>query len=55
MAARGGERARKTSDFVCSKCPEKVHVSDGDKVPKCPNCGNGTFEERRNEPGNKST
>lgn len=55
MAAKAGERARKTGDFRCERCNEKVHVTSGDPIPKCPNCGNDTFDERINEPGNKSS
>lgn len=53
MAAHTGEKARKTGDFVCSRCGEKVHVSGGQKIPRCPNCGNERFDERRNEPSNR--
>lgn len=55
MTAHAGENARKTGDFVCSKCGNKVHVTQGSKIPRCPNCGNSTFDERRNEPSNPST
>ena len=55
MSAQAGERARKTGDFVCERCNEKVHVTQGDEIPKCPNCGNDSFGERRNEPSNPST
>jgi predicted RNA-binding Zn-ribbon protein involved in translation (DUF1610 family) len=55
LAAHAGEEARRTGDFVCSRCNHKVHVSNGDKIPKCPNCGNDSFDERRDEPGNKSS
>ncbi len=55
MAAHSGERANKTGDFRCDKCHEKVHVTQGDKIPNCPNCGNNTFDTRKNEPGNIST
>src|SRR3954462_1079901 len=37
MAANAGEKAQKTGDFYCAKCSEKVHVKQGDKIPKCPN------------------
>lgn len=37
----------------CAHCSEKVHVTQGDKIPSCPN-GHMQFETRRNEPGNKS-
>jgi hypothetical protein len=53
MAAEAGERAQKTGDFYCASCDKKVHVTQGDKIPKCPN-GHTRFETRRNEPGNKS-
>jgi hypothetical protein len=53
MAAKAGEKAQKTGDFHCAKCNEKVHVKQGDKIPKCPN-GHNEFETRTNEPGNKS-
>lgn len=54
MAAKAGETARETGDFPCSNCHEQVHVSKGDKIPKCPNCGNDSFDTRYHEPGNKS-
>ena len=52
MAAKAGEKAQKTGDFFCASCDEKVHVTAGHTIPKCPN-GHSTFETRRNEPGNK--
>ena len=52
MAAKAGEKARETGDFRCAKCDEKVHVTGGDTIPKCPNCGNSTFNTRANEPSN---
>ena len=55
MSAKAGERARKTGDFVCQQCNKKVHVTANDEIPKCPQCGNDTYEERRNEPSNPST
>jgi hypothetical protein len=48
MTAKAGERAEKTGDFFCASCSEKVHVSKGDKIPKCPN-GHSEFDSRRNE------
>jgi hypothetical protein len=53
MAAHAGETAQKTGDFHCAKCDKKVHVTAGDKIPKCPN-GHTEFETRTGEPGNKS-
>jgi ribosomal protein L37AE/L43A len=54
MAAHAGETARETGDFRCEKCHQQTHVTKGDKIPKCPNCGNDTFDTRYHEPGNKS-
>ena len=53
MTAEAGEKARKTGDSHCAHCSEKVRVTQGDKIPSCPN-GHKEFEARRNEPGNKS-
>lgn len=54
MAANAGERAQETGDFRCEKCHQKVHVTKGDKIPTCPNCGNDTFDTRYHEPGNSN-
>jgi hypothetical protein len=54
MSAHAGENARKTGDFKCKGCKEVVHVKQGEKIPSC-KCGATEFDERRNEPGNKST
>jgi hypothetical protein len=48
MSVKAGERAEKTGDFYCASCSEKVHVSKGDKIPKCLN-GHSEFDSRRNE------
>jgi len=53
MAANAGEKAQKTGDFYCAKCSEKVHVEQGDEIPRCPN-GHTEFETRRHEPDTKS-
>jgi ribosomal protein L37AE/L43A len=53
MSATAGEKAQKTGDFRCQKCHQKTHVKAGDKIPKCPNCGNDSFDTRVNEPANK--
>lgn len=55
MAANAGEKARRTGDFRCEQCNQLTHVTEGDTIPKCLNCGNDTFDERENEPGNKSS
>ncbi len=54
MAAHAGEMARKTGDFICLGCDEEVHVRAGHTIPKC-KCGSSEFDERRNEPGNRSS
>lgn len=54
MAAKTGEKAEKTGDFRCERCHKTTHVKAGDKIPKCPHCGNDSFDTRRNEPGNRS-
>ncbi|UYQ66158.1 hypothetical protein [Streptomyces peucetius] len=53
MTAHAGETARKTGDFYCATCDEKVHATEGDKILPCPN-GHKAFETRRNEPDTKS-
>jgi Zn finger protein HypA/HybF involved in hydrogenase expression len=52
MAAHAGEKAQRTGDFRCEKCRNKVHVTNGREIPRCPHCGSTTFDERVNEPGN---
>ena len=37
MSAKAGERAQKTGDFYRASCDEKVHVTEGGKMPECPN------------------
>jgi len=54
MAAHPGERARKTGTFHCKGCKKTVRLQKGDTIPKCP-CGNGDYDERTDEPGNKSS
>ncbi len=53
MAAHTGERAQKTGDFYGAQCDEKVYVTQGDRIPKCPH-GHTSFDTRCNETGNKS-
>jgi competence CoiA-like predicted nuclease len=53
MTAKAGEKAQKTGDFYCAKCDGKVHVNEGDKIPKCPH-GHTEFETRRHEPDTKT-
>lgn len=54
MAATAGEQAEETGDFRCSKCHQTTHVRKGERIPKCPHCGNDTFDTRRHEPGSRS-
>lgn len=49
VAAKAGENARETGDFRCEKCHNKVHVTQGDRIPMCPECGNDTFDVRTGE------
>ena len=49
MAARSGEEAREGGDFRCAKCHQQIRVNKGDNIPKCPNCGNETFDTRMHE------
>ena len=53
MAAHAGERAQKTGRFHCENCSETVDVNEGEKIPKCPNCGNDTYGSRTREPDTK--
>ncbi len=55
MAAKSGEKAEGTGDFRCERCHHQVHVSAGKPIPKCPNCGNDSFDTRYHEPGNRSS
>ncbi|WP_084663715.1 zinc ribbon-containing protein [Pandoraea faecigallinarum] len=50
MSANAGERAEKSGDFRCARCHRTTHVTKGHVIPKCPHCGNATFDTRRNEP-----
>jgi hypothetical protein len=53
MAAHAGEKARRTGTFHCQTCNETVRVQEGETIPECPN-GHKTFDERTDEPGNRS-
>jgi predicted RNA-binding Zn-ribbon protein involved in translation (DUF1610 family) len=46
---QSGERAEYTGDIVCDLCGEQVFVSRGDSIPRCPNCGNFTYNEQPEE------
>ncbi|WP_438023019.1 zinc ribbon-containing protein [Sorangium sp. So ce233] len=49
MAARAGEKAQESGTFHCAKCNETVRVTKGHEIPKCPKCGNETFDTRTHE------
>ncbi len=51
MAARTGEQARESGDFRCERCNNIVRVNKGNPIPRCPSCGNETFEMRRGSQG----
>ena len=40
-----GERATKTEDLYCDGCGSKLHVTEGQDLPRCPSCDNDTFDE----------
>lgn len=42
-----GDLVQETDDFRCSKCYRQVHVMKGRLLPKCPHCGNSTFDVPR--------
>jgi hypothetical protein len=47
MTANAGDRAIETGDLVCDQCANVVHVTEGEKIPRCPECGNDAFSELR--------
>jgi hypothetical protein len=49
MAARAGEQAWRTGNFICESCHEWVHVTKGARIPECPN-GHHTYYLRVDEP-----
>ncbi|MBW3538603.1 zinc ribbon-containing protein [Candidatus Parcubacteria bacterium] len=53
MSAQAGENAQKTGTFHCDNCGERVRVEEGRSIPRCPNCGNDTYDSRTQEPGTK--
>lgn len=55
MSAHSGETAEATGDFRCERCHQQTHVTAGHKIPKCPNCGNDSYDARYHEPGNKGS
>ena len=55
MAAKAGEKAWQTGDFRCERGHNRVNVTRGHEIRRCPNCGNDTYDTREHEPGNKSS
>jgi ribosomal protein L37AE/L43A len=53
MSAHAGEKAEQTGDFRCEKCHQQTHVTRGQTIPKCPHCGNRSYDTRYHEPGSK--
>jgi len=51
MSVHSGETAKMTGDVRCEECHSKMHITIGHKVPKCPNCGNETFESSSDDVG----
>jgi predicted RNA-binding Zn-ribbon protein involved in translation (DUF1610 family) len=54
MAATAGDSAQEGGEFRCARCHERVRVNKGQKIPKCPNCGNETFDTRERETSGRS-
>jgi predicted RNA-binding Zn-ribbon protein involved in translation (DUF1610 family) len=54
MAAHSGEKAQEGGEFRCAHCHERVRVAKGHAIPKCPNCGNGTYDTREHETSGRS-
>lgn len=50
MAARSGEQAIESGRFHCERCGHSVRVNQGDPIPRCPSCGNTTYDRRTGEP-----
>jgi predicted RNA-binding Zn-ribbon protein involved in translation (DUF1610 family) len=49
MSAQAGEAAQEGGNFRCARCNHHVRVNKGERIPKCPSCGNTTFDERVHE------
>jgi DNA-directed RNA polymerase subunit RPC12/RpoP len=49
MTLHTGDKARKNSDYVCSRCGSQVHLTEGERIPRCPNCGNERFDEQKSD------
>ena len=49
MAAHSGEKAQEGGNFRCERCHQQTRVNKGQPIPKCPNCGNDTYDSRVKE------
>jgi predicted RNA-binding Zn-ribbon protein involved in translation (DUF1610 family) len=49
VAAHAGEKAQEGGMFHCDRCGNRVRVNKGQSIPKCPNCGNGSYDSRTEE------
>jgi predicted RNA-binding Zn-ribbon protein involved in translation (DUF1610 family) len=54
MSAHAGEQAQEGGDFRCERCHRQVHVNKGGKIPKCPHCGNDSYDTRMHETSGRS-
>ena len=43
MVTTSGKNAQADGNLMCDRCTAQVHVSQGQSVPRCPNCGNTDF------------
>lgn len=44
MSEKTGEIARETDSYRCENCNMHIRLSAGELIPKCPKCGNETFD-----------
>jgi Zn finger protein HypA/HybF involved in hydrogenase expression len=44
MSIHSGEKAQKSGELKCEKCRSHIFVVGGRMIPKCPNCGNDSFD-----------
>jgi predicted RNA-binding Zn-ribbon protein involved in translation (DUF1610 family) len=54
MSAHSGENAQEGGEFRCERCHQQVRVNKGATIPKCPNCGNESFDSRTHETSGRS-
>jgi hypothetical protein len=36
MAVQAGVRVKESGDYYCTICNAKVHVTTGERIPRCP-------------------